>query len=209
MLVLPFALLLLQTVPDAPAPQGRLVQVKPGPKRYFYLGDEARRGCPARLPACRRKAYVVPGDQLVATEARGPFTRVVHVAPGRTDPTQGWIESDALLPIAPPAAKPGSWLGKWAAWDNKIEIKRGARPGTLRISGTALWGGRDPERVARGGVHVGEIDGDAPLRGETVVHDYRDTGCEVRLKLLGPYLLAEDNGLCGGANVSFGGVYRR
>jgi hypothetical protein len=33
--------------------------------------------------------------------------------------------------------------------------------------------------------------------------------CAVRLKQLGPYLFARDNQSCGGANVSFTGLYRR
>ena len=33
--------------------------------------------------------------------------------------------------------------------------------------------------------------------------------CAVRLRQLGPYLFAVDNQNCGGANVSFTGLYRR
>jgi hypothetical protein len=33
--------------------------------------------------------------------------------------------------------------------------------------------------------------------------------CAVRLRQLGPYLFAADNQYCGGANVSFTGLYRR
>ena len=36
-----------------------------------------------------------------------------------------------------------------------------------------------------------------------------DDACTVTLRLLGPYLVASDNGGCGGMNVHFTGVYRR
>jgi hypothetical protein len=197
---------------DAPDPAGSLVQVVPGAKRYFYAGDE-KPGCPASTAACRRKAYVLPGDLLVATETKGGFTRVTYVAPGHTDPTEGWVETRGLLPRAAPAPRLQSWIGAWSSWDENIEIAAGSRRGTLKLSGNALWGGRDPERVARGGVHIGEINGEvlAP-RGDRL--DYTDDetdadSCHVKMRLLGPYLLVEDNNRCGGLNVSFSGVYRR
>lgn len=190
--------------------KGSLVEVRPGPKRYFYQSEYGGKGCPARTAACRRKAYVLPGDQLVATEVKGEFTHVEYLAPHRTDPTDGWMESSALRPVT--QAKPSGWAGHWVSWDNEIDIAAG-RGGGLRISGEALWGSRDPDRVERGGVHVGQIDGVLTARGGHMV--YRDSedggpdGCVVEMRLLGPYLIVEDNRGCGGANVSFGGVYRR
>ncbi|NYT41610.1 hypothetical protein HZY97_12635 [Sphingomonas sp. R-74633] len=202
--------LLLQAVPDAPLPKGALVQVKPGPQRFFY-DDAERKGCPARTPVCRRKAYVLPGDQLVATEVRGNFTQVTYVAPGRSDPTSGWIESDALRAVALPAPAPGSWLGSWKSWDNDIDITRSPARGALHITGSALWGSRDRDRVERGGVHVGQIEGDAtPIAGMlTYYNDAFSDDCQVRIKPLGAYLVVTDNNRCGGANVSFTGTYRK
>ncbi|WP_426615040.1 hypothetical protein [Bradyrhizobium sp. McL0616] len=36
-----------------------------------------------------------------------------------------------------------------------------------------------------------------------------DSGCGVRMRRIGPFLLVQDNGDCGGAGVSFTGLYRR
>ena len=39
--------------------------------------------------------------------------------------------------------------------------------------------------------------------------DGYDDGCKVRMQRIGPWLLIEDNGSCGGAGVTFTGLYRR
>ncbi|MBB4837989.1 hypothetical protein HNP52_001040 [Sphingomonas kyeonggiensis] len=207
--VLPFALLLL--LQDAPAPiDAELVEVAPGPKRYFHAGDE-REGCPAPTAACRRKGYVVAGDRLVAWEAKGALTRVTYLAPGSTLPSEGWIESAALRRVAPTPPKASDWLGGWNVWEAEIDITRGARPGSLHFSGNATWGARDPERVKIGAINTGGFGADRPVpAGDRIeVSDAEEPDCRVAMRLLGPYLIARDNGQCGGLNVTFTGVYRR
>ena len=44
--------------------------------------------------------------------------------------------------------------------------------------------------------------------GHHVADEY-DDGCRVRMQRIGPWLLIEDNGGCGGAGVTFTGLYRR
>jgi len=208
MLVLPFALLLLQ---DDPAPiTAELVEIVPGPKRYFHAGEE-REGCPAPTAACRRKGYVVAGDRLIAWEAKGTLTHVTYLAPGADRPSEGWVETAALrrVPLASPRAT--DWLGGWTGWEAEIDITRGARPGTLHIGGNATWGGHDPERVKIGAINFGMFGADVPAPGgeNLALADSDDPDCRIALRLLGPYLLARDNDRCGGLNVSFTGVYRR
>jgi len=36
-----------------------------------------------------------------------------------------------------------------------------------------------------------------------------EQGCRVRMQRIGPWLLVEDNGDCGGSGVTFSGLYRR
>lgn len=195
----------------APGPiAAELVEIVPGPKRYFHAGEE-REGCPAPTAACRRKGYVVAGDRLVAWEARGALTRVTYLAPGSDRPSEGWIESVALrrVPLAPPRAS--DWLGGWTGWESEIDITRGAKPGTFHIGGNATWGAHDPERVKRGGVNFGMLGADLPApKGDSLAFaDSEEPDCRVALRLLGPYLLARDNGRCGGMNVTFTGTYRK
>ena len=208
---LSLGLIALQRPPEPGPFTGTLVRVKPGARRYFRRSEYERAGCPARTAACTRPGYVLPSAQLVATERRGGFSHVVYIAPGHTDPTDGWIENEALVAVTWGPAKPDAWLGSWQEWDNEIEIARGDGPSAFRVTGSALWGSRDPERVDRGGVHVGQIEGAATLRGGDLAYaDPAEGGsCRVDMKLLGPYLLVEDNRQCGGANVSFSGIYRR
>jgi hypothetical protein len=209
-MLLLLSLLLVQSAP-APAPiAAELVEIVPGPKRYFHAGDE-REGCPAPTAACRRKGYVVAGDRLVAWEAKGSLARVSYLAPGSERPSEGWIESAALrrVVVAPP--RTADWLGGWTGWESQIDITRGPKPGTLHIGGNAAWGAHDPDRVKRGGVNFGMLAADLPApKGDRLAFaDSEEADCRVALRLLGPYLVARDNGRCGGMNVTFSGVYRR
>ncbi len=204
------SLILFQAGPS-PAPiAAELVEIVPGPKRYFHAGDE-REGCPAPTAACRRKGYVVAGDRLVAWEAKGVLTRVSYLAPGSDRPSEGWIESAALLRVAVAPPRAADWLGGWTGWESEIDITRGAKPGTLHIGGNATWGAHDPDRVKRGGVNFGMLAADVPApKGDRLAFaDSEETDCRVALRLLGPYLVASDNGRCGGMNVTFSGVYRK
>jgi hypothetical protein len=69
-------------------------------------------------------------------------------------------------------------------------------------------------------VHIGNFDGKTKPRGNRLAFgdgydgsappDRNDpTDCRVLLRLVGPYLVAADNQGCGGANVSFDGVYTK
>jgi len=193
-----------------------LVQVQPGAKRYFY--DEYEDGCPAVTAKCRHAAYVVAGDLLVASEAKRGFTNVRFVnARGRS--SWGWIETAGLKRIAPPPPGTGAWLGDWRWAEAHIAIKGTRRAGRLAVHGEATWGSFDPERVKRGGINLGELDGAITVAGGRVTAASGDVvlgplsdepgDCNVRLRLLGPYLLVEDNNGCGGHNVTFSGAYRK
>ncbi len=144
-----------------------LVQVRPGPKRYFY--QEYEGGCPAMTAKCRMAAYVVPGDLLVASGRNGAFTSVEFVnAKGTT--THGFIETVALLELHPPsAAGAAAWLGMWHQGEADVEIKRTRRPGALAVHGDATWGSFDPQRVASGGINLGELDGAITVAGSRIV----------------------------------------
>jgi hypothetical protein len=183
-----------------------LARIAPGPKRFFHDGD--RTGCP-EAAACRRRAYVMPGDMVLVEAVRGRFAGVVFVAADKGMPTKGWIETAALIrvPDSAPAAK--DWQGHWQGWDAEIEIGR-ATPGTLRVEGAAIWGSHDPERVANGGVHTGDFSGTLAPQGALMRYPGGEGDlCRIEMRLIGTYLVAEDNGECGGVNVRFTGIYRR
>jgi hypothetical protein len=88
----------------------------------------------------------------------------------------------------------------------------------VSVEGEATWGAGDKGRVSRGAVNMGQFDGRAEPRDGIVLIAEKgvasfeaagDTECAVRMRRLGPYLLVEDNRMCGGLNVTFRGLYVR
>jgi len=121
---------------------------------------------------------------------------------------------------------PGAWLGAWSAGpEQDIEIGLTA-DGFMVIDGFASWGASDPQRVERGAINIGEFSARVPVQwidrrkgkldfalspdGSTVRPAVAgEYDCVVVLFLAGDRLRAEDNGMCGGHNVTFNGDYTR
>jgi hypothetical protein len=169
-----------------------------GERAYFYGDDE---GCPAPNAKCRQKAYVVPGDVLIVSRSFGDFACAWY-QPARGHETVGWIPANQLAVSAPePNPPPARWLGEWEFYDDSLRVGRG-KGARLSISGEAFWHGANP-----GNIHTGEVNGESAPAGNTL--KVEDDPCKLTLRLVGDYLIAADNGECGGANVRFDGVYRR
>jgi hypothetical protein len=116
-----------------------------------------------------------------------------------------------------------AWIGAWTTGpEQNITILRGTG-GMLSIEGFASWGASDPDRVASGGVNVGEFYADVPAgwiedtrlafgvgADGTIRPDAAEQfDCVVQLEIGYTQLLATDNGMCGGHNVRFDGTYHR
>ena len=100
----------------------------------------------------------------------------------------------------PPLAR---WLGAWEYAGQSLDIRRGAKPGTLAVSGQAFW------RGVGDNVHVGEVEFEAAPAGNVLRLEENEDLCSVTLRLVGDLLVVSDNLKCGGLNVTFNGVYRR
>src|SRR3712207_2912094 len=104
--------------------------------------------------SCRRKAYLVPGDEVVTSRTFGDWVCAWY-QPARGSETVGWLAADSLTNVAtaknPPLA---SWLGTWNFYDNEVRLTSGPRAGLLSVEGEATWVGVNP-----GNVHVGEMSG--------------------------------------------------
>ena len=199
----------------------RAATVRPGPPRVFFVGDaDVAPGCPREAAGCRGKAFVVPGDAvLLGVDVQDGFVCATF-SNARGVATTGRLPLSALVEdSAVPGAAPADWTGRWAAEEGSISITAAAG-GLLKVKGDATWGAGDPDRVRRGGVHTGELDATAApsqgvlafTMGDDATWPYEKgdgTYCRVRMLRRGPYLVAKDNGQCGGANVSFTGLYRR
>ncbi len=188
-------------------------------RTYFVKDDVMAHGCPNDGAACKDKAYLTTGDVVLTGAARGKFT-CIGFAAAKGVATIGWFPTKALVPLSPPDQHPMDWNGHWVATEQDIRIAPD-KGDALSVKGDATWGMGDPARLARGGVHTGEVAGisrpvDGMLAftmgddGKTLPYDAGDEfTCRVRMIRHGPYLVVNDNNACGGVNVSFSGFYRR
>jgi hypothetical protein len=158
---------------------------------------------------------------VVVIGSRDDFVCASYTGP-KGQVTEGWLPRASVSIVQErPSMEPKDWLGRWqSGFEQSITVEAGGAHGKLKIKGSATWGSGDPGRVVRGAVNVGELDGEAPPRGEYLSFGMGEDGplsfdaadeadCKVQMRRLGPYLLAKDNGMCGGHNVTFTGVYRR
>lgn len=187
------------------------------PRTYFVQGIE-KAGCPSVSDACRARAYVVPGDIVVVTGTRDAYA-CAWLTNQKGTTTENWLPITALkmLPAAVPS--PVDWVGHWKTGEQDITILR-AGSGQLAVKGEATFGAHDPDRVKRGAVNDGEVEGTAAPQGNLLAFnqgednktllfsDADDSACRIRMQLAGPYLWAWEQG-CGGMGVSFDGVYAR
>jgi hypothetical protein len=190
-------------------------------KLYYVSGP--RKGaseCPSATHACRLKAYLVPGDKVLTNATDDPYICARFKS-------QSFVETSGYLPRAAleivPSEDPSiqKWNGTWRR-DTEAEIVLKAGGDEVSVSGNATWGGSDPQRVKRGAVNTGELEGSFRPRGQVLAIGYDpdrsgfqptdDTEadiCAAKIELYDRYLLVEDNGKCGGLNVSFNGLYVR
>jgi hypothetical protein len=188
-----------------------------GPRINFikspYDDDFKATPCPADTEACRKNSYLVPGDLVLTGKTLGAFTCVAYQSPLARKQiwAAGWLPSSALMSVAPmPSPKLPDWIGTWYHPGGEITISRGDG-GKLSIEGgmtvpTAqdfhtgeLQANVAPEKDAIAFVDDGSIPFEKAEEGE----------CRVRIQRVGEWLLVEDNSGCGGAAVTFTGLYRR
>lgn len=195
------------------------------PKVHFIENrSKAKPACPAEGEACQRKGFVVPGDVVLAPARSAALIPCVsYISPGAKrvkgmfPETSGYLPASALKEVPGVAPQPGEWLGKWSRnAEAEITIAMG-QGGKLKVEGEATLGALDPGSVRRGSVRVGSLVGEVAPKGNLIAlgEGYdgtkpmnRDNAeCQARLRLYGRYLVAEDNGMCGGMGVSFSGIY--
>jgi hypothetical protein len=174
-----------------------------------YDDDFKAESCPAATTACRKKSYLVTGDLVLTGRTRGEFTCVSYHSPLSNKRTwiTGWLSSAALTPVLPMhSSKTSDWAGNWRQGNyvggGLVEIKPDGN-GKLHVDAEILL------PTARD-FHNGAFQGDATWEGDTLSFaDSYDDGCRVRMQRIGRWLLVWDNGGCGGAGVTFTGLYRR
>ncbi|HXZ22393.1 MAG TPA: hypothetical protein VEH78_06480 [Pseudolabrys sp.] len=177
-----------------------------------YDDDFKAEICPAATDACRKSAYLVTGDLVLTGRTHGEFTCVSYHSPlsNKRIWATGWLPSVALTPVAPmQSPKVSDWVGNWRQGSyvggGLVEIKAEGH-GKLHIeAGILVPTARD--------FHNGVFEAHVTPQGDTLAFEddanNYGSGCQVRMQRIGPWLLIEDNGGCGGAAVTFTGLYRR
>jgi hypothetical protein len=169
--------------------------------------------CPSDERGCKLKAFLVPGDVALIIVEDGPYVCATYKSPRGVE-TSGWLPHAALSLTPPEPVQDKAWEGKWRR-DGEAEIALKAHGNDMEAAGQATWGGTDPENVRQSAVQTGEISGAGKPRDGILTVGYGDRfrpppygpDCAARLRLFGRYLVVEDNGACGGMNVSFSGIY--
>lgn len=174
-----------------------------GEKIHFY--SDEREDCPAGKN-CRRKSYLVPGDEVIVSRSLGGFSCVWY-QPRVGSETVSWIPTPNLkIKALPAVASPSAFLGEWSFYENSITVKESKKSGVLAVYGNAFWKGLGDN------IHIGEIEEEVSPKNGVLLIGEKDNGeydCKATMKLIGRYLIVGDNLNCGGANVTFTGVYRR
>ncbi len=171
--------------------------------RAYFHSDESE-DCPEGA-ACRRKAYLVPGNEVIVNRVRNGFACAWY-SPVKGNPTVGWLKASDLSISAPPKVTgTKAWLGEWVYEENGIELTDNKLAGFLNVTGNATWKGLGDN------VHVGEIDGRYEPVDEVINYSDGDDeyDCKITMRHLGKYLIVADNLKCGGVNVTFSGVYTK
>ena len=169
--------------------------------------------CPAVGESCRQKSYLVPGDMVLVGKTNAAFACASYqsAAAPHQHWANGWLPAASLAPVTPaPSPALADWLGAWVHADGEIDIKTAANGG-VAVHGEAIY------RAAQD-IHNGVIDATAkPGQGMLTFAD--DGGvafekasadaCLVRMRRAEALLVVEDNGHCGGVDVTFTGFYRK
>jgi hypothetical protein len=187
-----------------------LGRVTAGGRANFVLSAIERRGCPSGVPECRSSTFLLPRHAVVFDSN---FTNVglicVTFVDRKGQETSGWLPAART---APTASAP-NWIGRWKRNTSaEIDITRKSG-GKAEVNGSATWG-------SGAATHDGGISAVIDTARDTQAFASNSEGqilferagkydCAARLRQLGPYLFAADNQNCGGANVSFTGLYRR
>ncbi len=173
-------------------------------ERIYFYGDD-KKNCP-NGKNCRLKSYVIPNDEVIVSRKFAGFACAWY-QPKKGAETVGWIPLDKLefIEMVQSTGKK-AWAGTWKFYDSEIKIAASETKDMYKITGNAFWKGLGDN------IHIGELDGDAKLVVTSLKYGEDDTdeyACKVTMRLKDKFMIVSDNLNCGGANVSFSGVYKK
>lgn len=192
------------------------------PKAFFFKPDGSK-----------SHRYVVKGDEVITFNAKGKFTCALYMNDHNLKSgaqLTGLMEEKSLRAIDANLLPPETLLGKWAQF-GEVTISPGPSPDIVRVEGktaneryneetdtTTKYTGEIPSvEVRRSGNSVGfTLDG-GEVGKHHVIGVFRSfskalpsDGCAAKLQLLGRRsLFVRDNERCGGASITFSGLYSK
>lgn len=173
-----------------------------GQKVHFYRDDE---GCPSLQSQCARREYLVSGDQVLVGKHTGSWACVWYF--GKKHEFVAWVPKRNVNAVqAPPFPAIDDWIGDWVYHANRIHLYMDDSSGRPAVRSELRWDGGTTstgDTIAHYGGMRGTLDV-AGARATAV-----EGSCKLTLARIGEFLVADDNGNCGGANVRHGGVFRR
>jgi hypothetical protein len=146
---------------------------------------------------------VDPGSPVLIYTTDGPWTCGYSV--DRHSAGTAWFRSSELrlvkYELNPPIS---AWNGTWTGGENRVVIAPAKNGNALHLKGNATWHGVD------GVEHFGQAEGDVTPTGNHLHFvDGGPDSCTIDLTLVGKFILATDNELCGALNVRFQGFWKR
>lgn len=171
--------------------------------RVYFINDFSGEGCPSTQSKCLTRSYVVKTDRVIIAHQYKDYTcSWFEPQNPQTPGTIGFLPTAALnIEQQEPAKPTAAVMGGWQDGRNVLLIEP-AMEG-VKLSGEAFWQG------AAGQVNTGYVDGFAQLVGN---HISLNGACSVEARQIGEFLVvssSSSSGGCGGANVSFTGVYTK
>jgi hypothetical protein len=172
------------------------IKAKKRERVHFY--DDGGK-CP-KSKNCRLRTYLKNGDEVLTSRNYGKFVCAWYES-DKGWRFVGWLPArNVKFPLSV-TQKYEPWIGDWKYEDNLLQIERIEQTEEFKVYGLAVWKGLGDN------IHIGEIDSKGTLNESTIKLTQDD--CEVKLNLIIGYLVVSDNLKCGGANVTFSGVYRK
>lgn len=178
----------------------RIAKVKAATNEKVFFYSDDRSECPGSSN-CKTRSYIVPNDEVIVSQTYGNYACSWY-QPRKGSETVGWIELDKLS--FQTAAQNFSWIGTWRDGENEIKIAPMKIAGKFKITGNAFWRGTGDN------IHIGEIDfAGSPENNKMNLGEPGEYECRVKMQRVGKFLIVSDNLNCGGANVSFTGIFEQ
>lgn len=198
--------------------------VKEDVKRLHFIDGPSKPGCPSLEESCQLPGFVVGGDKLLVTSINNKRIACVHYFSKAGKLSSGFVDLGSLGIPSFPEDKLNSRAG-YGSWSNGytglIEIKPGSddyvivsgdinrgppsyNSGTL--NGPAFLSPNGDDKTA--GYVDDHYNGDKAPTEKPDASAAADT-CRARLRLMGDFLIVDDNDRCGGNGVMFTGLYKK